>query len=108
MSLRGEVTLPGAQLPDSRSEGGASNSEADVTFGQLSLQRPSPATDGEDNVNEVAETEKPWYEDICAELDAMPPAPLRLDDLPQKQADVVRTFMKHDVEPPSCTLMYSS
>lgn len=54
----------------------------------------------------AAETPKHGYEDLCAELDARPLSPLRLHELPQKQADIVRTFMKHRVEPPSCTPIY--
>lgn len=108
MLLPGEVTSPEEQRPTTRSEDEASTTEADVTFGEPSLQRLSPATNGEGKGNEAAKTAKPWYEDICAELDAMPPAPLRLEDLPQKQADVVRTFMKHGVEPPSCTSIHST
>ncbi len=74
-----------------------------MTFGEPTHKIPSPAIDNRSESTMAAETPKHGYEDLCAELDARPPSPLRLDELPQKQADIVRTFMKHGVEPPSCT-----
>lgn len=108
MSRGGEVTLPEAQRPDTQSQGRASSSEADVTFGEPSLQPPSRTVDNEGKANEATEAAKQIYEDLSAQLDAMPPSPLCLEDLPQKQADVVRTFMKHGIEPPSCTSKHST
>lgn len=108
MSLRGEVNLPGAQHPGTQSQGRASGSEADVTFGEPAFQRPSLSIDNEGIANEATEADKQIYEDLSAQLDAIPPSPLRWEDLPQKQAEIVRTFMKHGIEPPSCISKHST
>jgi len=107
MSLRGEITSRGAEFPDRQFEDRAPTSVADLAVGKPPHEPPPPTTDSEGKATIGIETTKHGYEDLCAELDARPPSPLRLEELPQKQADIVRTFMKHGIEPPLCKPIYS-
>lgn len=94
--------MPELVAASSKAEGRVSPPGANMPLAASAAALQLPTSDDEDALPPWIEAPRHLFEEMCAELDARPPSPLRPDELPRKQRNLIRIFEKHGLEPPCC------